>query len=209
MRRAPLAAALLLLLALAPRASAAWLPVRCQNALELKVGETKPARMCVMWSGFSPSPWIDLVFESNNPGVAEARGVMKSSIPIEIPVTAIRPGEAAITQKNLSWPLVLIFVTCGDEPPIVSATPHVATLVGKPVSLRVETPIAHRTSFAWFYGRTGDRSTPLPGAGPELAWTPPTRGTHYVWVQATTPCSTTSSELRIDAQAPKQRAARR
>lgn len=208
MRRALLA---LVLLSMATTAAAAWYPVFDPTYVRVEVGETRWVRVRTVWTGTMIVPWSNWYFGSTHPLVAHIDDVMVSSATKDIAVTGVAPGEAGLFLHGyaLNRPYVAVDVVCGVEPAIANATPEVRTVAGRAVTLRVETPIAHRTAFAWYRGENGDTSRPLAGEGPQLTWAPPTHGKHQVWVRATTPCSTSAAGFVVEALPPRQRAARR
>jgi hypothetical protein len=200
------------LLALASSASAAWYPVFQEKAVSVNVGETATLRMTLGYTGLGwpPTPWMDAPFESTDPTVAATGDIRFAATPLDIPITGVTPGEAGIYLRGYSSnrPLVTVIVQCGSEPGLVNATPVVQLRVGSVVALRVVTPIADRTSFAWFHGRTGDTTWPIAAVGPEIAYATNDAGSHHVWVRATTPCSTSTAEFQVDAVNPRRRGAR-
>jgi hypothetical protein len=202
-------AALAFILALAYTPT--WSPVFNRTYFRVKVGETRTVQAAPLQMGYPErGPWTDWIFRSTRPAIAHVEGEMLRPVAIEIAVTGIAPGEAGIFIESYSrdrtW--VTIDVVCGDEE-LLNATPVVKTLAGRPATLRVETPDADRTAFTWYRGRIDNVSQPIANAGPELVLTPETRGTEYYWVRATTTCSRQSAEFVVEAQAPKQRSARR
>jgi hypothetical protein len=188
-----------------------WVPRFERTYIRMEVGETHSIGVRAIPTN-SPPAWKPWIFLVTDPAIAHVDAVMTTPAAMDVLVTGLAPGQAGLYVEGVAVQLafVTVDVACGSEEAISVATPVVKTIVGKPVTLRAETPIAHRTAFTWYRGRSGDESQPIAGAaGPELTLTPETRGTEYVWVRATTPCSTSTAELRIDAQPPKQRAARR
>ena len=188
-----------------------WSPVFNRTYFRVRVGETRTVQAAPLQMGYPErGPWTNWIFRSTKPAVARVEGEMLRPVPIEIAVTGIAPGEAGIFIESYSaarrW--VTIDVYCGDEA-LLNPTPEVKTPVGKPAALRVETPDADRTAYTWYRGRLDDVSQPIANAGPELTVTPQARGREYYWVRATTTCSRQSAEFVVEAQAPKQRAARR
>jgi hypothetical protein len=125
-----------------------------------------------------------------------------------IPVTGVAPGTAILTIRNEEYMSTTIDIFCGHEDPIHAAEPRVVGNIGRPVTLEAVTPIAHRTTFAWYRGRQGDPSSPISASGPELSYTP-SAGTQYVWVLATTPCSSSMAEFRVDGHPARRRTVRR
>ena len=188
-----------------------WTARLSTTYVRVEVGATRNVGVRAIPIGSPLSTFTPWVFVSTDPAIAHVDTTMSTPAPIDVPVTGVGPGTAGlyVQGKSPAFAFVNIEVVCRAEGPIENATPVVKIIAGKPVTLRVETPIAHRTAFTWYRGRNGDKSQPIGGAaGPELVLTPE-RGTEYVWVLATTPCSTSSAEFRIDVQPSKQRALRR
>lgn len=209
MRRALL---LLAMVSLATTAAAAWYPEFNPTYVRVEVGETRWVRVRAIWTGLMIVPWSNWFFDSTDPRIAHIDDVMVQSGVKDIAITGVAPGEAGLFVHGYASnrPRVAVDVVCGVETTIENATPEVRTIAGKPATLRVETPIAHRTAFTWYRGRNGDTSQPIVGAtGPQATLTPQGQGTEYAWVLATTPCSRSAAEFRIDALTPKQRASRR
>lgn len=207
MMRRSLAA--LLLLSLASTASAAWYPRLETGALRLEVGESATVGVTAVWTGIWIVPWSPWVFESTNPRVALVSGEMPDSRPGQMRITALEPGTAnAVIRGWTDFYRVELTVVCGQEERVTAASPYVETRIGTAVSLRAVTPIANRTTFAWYHGRTGDMTYPIHQAGPEIVYVTDDPGLHSVWVMATTPCSTSTTEFVIDAKPPKRRSSR-
>jgi hypothetical protein len=202
--------ALLALLTAAVSASAAWHPVFDTTVVRVEVGQSRTVGVSAMWTGLWVVPWTPWEFQSSAPPIAAVSGRMDSSTPGLALVTGISPGNAAIRVSPYNnYDYVLINVVCGNEDPIQPAIAEVDAIVGKPVALKAETPIAHRTAFAWYHGRVGDTSQPLDAVSAEATLVPQTPGVHYAWVMARTPCSSSTAEFRIEVRAAKQRAVRR
>ena len=205
MKRLVLLAALLLL---AATASAAWYPVAEPGYLRLKVGESGTIHVRAVWTGIWVLPWTDWIFDTTNRHVATAEGRMTSSRPYDVTVTANHPGWADLTVSGFNWTYASIEVVCGSEDPVQAVQGSVLATIGRPVTLEAFTPIAARTTFTWYRGRIGDASSPLPGSGPKIVFTPRS-ASEAVWVLATTPCSTSMAEFRVTSHASKRRATRR
>jgi hypothetical protein len=177
--------------------------------MRVEVGETRTVKVTARSSGPNATfnPWT---FISSTPDVALVEGKMDVPQVTRVAVTGLRPGRAGIFVRPFSdFEQVKIEVECGREDPIHADTPERAAVRGDTIRLRVLSPIAHRTTFAWYHGRTGDTSKPLNASGAEVDLVPATAGTHYAWVLATTPCSSSMAEFRIEVRMPKQRVVRR
>lgn len=194
----------------ATAASAAWYPSIDPTYVRVEVGQTKTATVRAIWTGIWVIPWTPWVFVSSNPSVAQVAGRMDNSLPGTMYITGVKPGNALATIDGwTSFYSVDIDVVCGREDPIQAALPQQHTLINVPVALRALTPIANRTSFTWYHGHIGDLSHPINGSGFEIPYVTNDVGAHYAWVLATTPCSQSMAEFRIDAHAPKRRLVRR
>lgn len=189
-----------------------WSVDASPTSLRVQVGSTGTVRIYARWSGLTVYyPWSPWRVFSTRQSIAAAEWVVPTpSTYVYVPVTGIAPGRASLYVDGtaISGGYVDVEVFCGVEEPVVNATPVTATRFGLPVTLRVESPISGRSTFTWYRGRTGDTSSPLPGSGPSLELTPHEGGTSYVWVLATTTCSSSTAEFRIDATPPKRRSAR-
>ena len=201
------AAFLTLLLAIALPAFAGWWPVFSNTAVNVPVGETETVWVTVHISGFSV-PEVRWDYSSSDPAVATAE-VFEQTYPRRIDITGVAPGEASLRLGDGTWQFVGITVTCASEPAVQAGTPVAHVHIGDAVDLVAVSPIAHRSVFTWYEGRTGDDTHPLSATGSVWTFAPTQRGTQYVWVRATTPCSMSSAEFRIDADIPKRRAVRR
>jgi hypothetical protein len=187
---------------------------------ELAVGETQTlsviARCQPTLYGACASPYFGWHFESEDVAIATAEVIVdaESREPTPFDVTGIAPGRTTIFapghQRDLerNERFVRIKVYCASEPPVQAETAHIHAHIGESVDLIAVSPIAYRMVFAWYEGRSGDSSRPLNAGGDTFRFTPAERGTRYVWVHASTPCSTSSAEFRIDSDVPKRRAVR-
>jgi hypothetical protein len=63
--------------------------------------------------------------------------------------------------------------------------------------------------YQWYRGRAGDVTHPLDATGAEFTFTPDAYGPAYVWVAATTVCSSSTAEFRVDVPLVRRRAVRR
>jgi hypothetical protein len=205
------ALALVALVLLASNASAAWWPQMFPRYMRFQVGQTQEVEVWGTWSGIMAWPWSDWVIYSTNRNIVSAPPTVMTSPSqrIFVRVTGVAPGTATLMIRNYDkYPTTTIDIFCGDEDPIHAAEPRIAATIGKPVTLEAVTPIAHRTTFAWYRGRQGDQSSPLSASGPEISYAP-VAGTQYVWVLATTPCSSSMAEFRVDGHPSKRRSVRR
>jgi hypothetical protein len=206
MRRALLA---LFLVSVASSASAAWYPSLETGAILLEVGETQNVGVRAIWTGLMIVPWQPWVFASTNPSVATVSGEMLDSRPGQMRITALRPGRAdGIILGWTNYYRVEVTVVCGRENAVQAAPSRQTAVVGVPISLHAVTPIAERTTFTWYHGRVGDTSFPISQSGADVVYVTDDAGPHFVWVLATTPCSSSTAEFQIDAVNPRRRGAR-
>jgi hypothetical protein len=204
---------LLIMLLFATSASAGgWSVDATPKSLRVEVGSTATVRIYARWSGITVYyPWSAWRVFSTRPSVAAAEAhVPNPSTYVYVTVVGIAPGKASLYVDGtaISGQYVDIDVVCGEEAPVVNATPVTAARPGVPVTLRVESRMAGRTTFTWYRGRTGDTSSPITAAGPWLELTPNASGTNYVWVMATTTCSSSTAEFVVEVPTPKRRSAR-
>ncbi len=199
----------LVLLSLAATASAAWYPSLEDNLVRLEVGQSVTVTVRAVWTGLMVVPWTPWIFESSNPDVARVQGQMLDSRPGVMRITGVSPGRAqGLIRPTSTFYRVDVTVVCGKEDAVQPATAWQTTKPGEPVTLRAVTPIAGRTTFTWYHGQVGDTSAPIAGSGPEIPFATNDAGPHYAWVLATTPCSSSTAEFRIDAVPPRRRSAR-
>jgi hypothetical protein len=200
---------LVALLALATSASAGgWTPVVEPESVRLEIGETRTVTIWGRWSGWMIVPWTNWTFDTTDRNIATADGLMTSSQPHQVSITGVAPGKVYLKVSDFTPTYATIDVACGVEDPIHAADPLVVATVGRPVTLKAITPIAHRTSFTWYLGRMSDQSSPLNASGSELSFTP-IAGTQYVWVVARTVCSFSLAEFRVEGRSARQRTVRR
>lgn len=197
------------LLALGPNAFAVWYPVVDPKEIRVKVGSTRTVTVRALSTGLMAVPWRPWPVWTTDPYVAVSDVTIERPETTEVPVTGIAPGRTFLMIGSTRSSYVTIDVSCGREEQATAVEPVVVTRVGTPVTLRLSTPIAHRTTFAWYRGRLGDQSAPLSASGPEIELTPATVGEHHAWVLASTPCSITALEFRIDAHGVRRRTIRR
>ncbi len=209
MKRTLLLAAASLLLA---SGALAWVPVFPVNQVVVRSGEQSRVPVKAAWSGLDPT-WTEYHWEffSADESIAIVEGLLQSPAPDGIiTVSGVEPGDTTMRLgRNGDRPWLSIHVICGSEPSVIAAKPVVVALQGQAVSLQAITPLASRTVFQWYFGRMGDTSHPIidEGAGPELRWIAEAAGTSYVWVEASTVCSGSRTEFRIDAASPRRRSA--
>ena len=152
-------------------------------------------------------PWR-VEFSSANPDIAYASGLLVApSIKTEVIVTGRAPGTATIVDWYSSFPRATVHVICGEEQPIQPYTQRFVVAPMTPVRLAVTDTVADRM-FSWYRGPSGDESHPLPDRAPVIDFTPNMYGTYLVWVKASTSCSVSTVEFRIDVPTPRRRAAR-
>lgn len=204
-------AALLTLALLALPAFATWHPVFSPRSVSVAVGDTEIVFADADWSGFSVPVWSNWHIYSSDPAVAAADVIMVTSEPpTPVPVTGIAPGTTSLSLNGDGRAWVSIEVYCRlPEPAVQAGTPVARVHIGDDVDLVAVSSIAHRSVFTWYEGRIGDTSRPLSATGSVFTFTPKKRGAQYVWVRATTPCSTSNAEFRIEAEIPKRRAVRK
>lgn len=204
------------LLVLASPAWAFWRPHFVPDLVKVEVGKTETVMVHADWpSGISLYSY-HWKFVSEDPSIAVVEGEREFLWPEKISrggemrITGVRPGQILGYVDGIppEQSAMYIWVVCGAEDPIQAAAPEQIAATREPIALRALTPIANRTTFTWYLGRTGDTSRPISASGPEIAFVTNDIGTHYAWVLATTPCSSSSAEFRIDAHAPRRRAVR-
>jgi hypothetical protein len=145
--------------------------------------------------------------------VALASVSINSSAAVPMRIVGVAPGAAKIAQivsagfGETSY--VSVQVSCGPEPPVAAATPLVRAARGSGTVLIAVSEIANRSAFHWYVGRTGDTSHPLESYGAQAVYVPDAYGVQHVWVEAVTPCSTSTAEFTIDVPLPRWRAVRR
>lgn len=206
-------ASFLLALFFAMPLAGSWWPSWSPTEIRLLAGQTADITVQAQWSGLTGyNDPIDWSFRSDNGNVAVAAFHLIDHERHTVRVAAVGPGTAFIrteSQGGMSaqyW--VVIHVGCDAEPPVHAATPVVQARLGQVITLKAFSEFGYRAQFAWFLGREGDRSRPLAAGGPELDLRMGESGSQYVWVSATTPCSTSSAEFRVDVSLPRRRAAR-
>ncbi|HEX6088092.1 MAG TPA: hypothetical protein VF266_26415, partial [Thermoanaerobaculia bacterium] len=189
---------LALLFATSAHAGGWWVDAS-PKSLRVEVGSTETVRIYARWSGLTVYyPWSPWRVFSTRPSIAAANAEVPSpSTYVYVTVAGIAPGKASLYVDGtaVSGQYVDIDVVCGEEAPVVNATPVTATRAGVPVTLRVESRMTGRTTFTWYRGRLGDTSSPITNAGPSLEFTPNGPGAHSVWVMATTTCSSSTAEF--------------
>jgi len=203
--------AMLAFCSVATTASAAWYPELETGAVRIGVGQTVTVRVRAIWTGLWILPWTPWVFDSTNPSVARVEGRMDSSHPGEMRITGVSPGRASAFihgWTHTDFYRVEVTVVCLPEEPVQPARARQTAKAGQPILLQAQTPIASRTTFAWYHGRIGDMSFPIGQSGPEIVYVTDDPGSHYAWVLASTPCSSSTAEFEIDAYRPKRRGAR-
>ena len=190
----------LLLLGPTSSASAAWYP-----RLEKTESCSRSGRARRFWL----VPWTPWYFQSTNPRVARVTGEMLDSRAGLMVITAREPGRAnAVISGWSDYYRVEVTVVCGNEENVAAASPSLTATTGVPITLRAFTPHSNRTTFTWYHGRTGDMSYPIGQSGPEIVYVTDDAGLHYVWVLATTSCSSSTAEFLIEARSPRRRPSR-
>jgi hypothetical protein len=122
-------------------------------------------------------------------------------------ITGISPGDTFIPKETSGYYLK-IHVVCGSELPVLAEQPVIAARAGELVQLRAVSEIAQRTTFLWYAGRAGDTSQLLAIGGTELTLRASTAAKQYVWVLATTTCTSSMAEFEIDVPPARNRAVR-
>jgi hypothetical protein len=122
-------------------------------------------------------------------------------------ITGISPGDTFIPKETGGYYLK-IHVVCGSELPVLAEQPVIAARAGELVQLRAVSEIAPRTTFLWYAGRVGDTSQLLAIGGTELTLRASTAAKQYVWVLATTTCTSSMAEFEIDVPPARGRAVR-
>lgn len=203
-----------LAVAVATPLAAGWWPKWNPSEVQLVVGETTTVQVHPMWSGIANyDENINWTFRSDIPSVATASCLVTDTRIHDVRITALTPGAASIRQETsngldaVAW--VRINVVCAPEAPVRAAAPVVRGNVGQAVAIEVVSEIAERTRFTWYLGRKGDRSHPLDSIGPRMTFISNAYGSQYLWVSATTPCSVSSTEFRVDVASPRRRAVSR
>jgi hypothetical protein len=194
----------ILLLAFATSALAYEEPRLYPERLVVKVGETATVNVHIVHvSGLDYMMWA-YSFGSSDETVMETSGEFKHPRRRgEIRVEARAPGVANIMAAGKAWGRVE--VVCGEEAPIAAVEPQHTIRRRESVQLSVVSPAAGSV-LQWYDGRVGDTSQPLPATGSDYVFTSNVLGAHYVWVLATTPCSTSTAEFRVDVTQPRRRA---
>jgi hypothetical protein len=186
---------------------ASWWPQWSTTDLQLYVGQKVVVRVTPTWSGLVDYGGVHWTFASDSPSVATGVVTLDSPTPQDFDVAGVSPGIAHIRQNASGWPYVTIRVSCFPEKPAVAAQPVMTTQLGREVQLSVVTEYENRSTFHWYRGKVGDTSTPIGASGSETSYKPDAGGSHYIWAEVTTACSTTQVQFRVDVAA-RQRAAR-
>lgn len=192
----------------APLAAGDWWPDWTPRYMQLMVGEHRTARVLAKWSGLVDyGNGIHWSFASDNTYVALGSVDVEDARAHDVDIVAVAPGKAWIAGVGQRW--VEIDVICGaPEPPVRAAAPVIRARAGEMLTLRALSDIAARSRFTWYLGRDGDTSHPLAATGTEIFFVPRTAGTQYLWVNATTPCTASTAEFRIDVSARPRAAGR-
>lgn len=146
-------------------------------------------------------PWEHL---SGDPSIAIVRRLTDDKSRLE--VRGVSPGNTGIPGPGGYY--VRIKVVCGVEAPVIAEEAVIHARAGAAVPLRALAAAAERTTFQWYAGRSGDTSHPLAGGGTEVTYTPTASPKQYVWVLATTACTSSAAEFEIDVPTARTRAAR-
>jgi hypothetical protein len=191
---------------------AIWSPLWQPTDVTLAVGETRIVKVQPIFAGYGEPSVINWTFRTADEQVATAF-VHVTGGSYTVPILGVGPGMTAIRQvmpggklDGVDW--VKIHVTCGAEAPVVAAPQIVSTITGRPVTLSAASQYADRTTFIWYAGHIGDVSKPIDASGPQITLTPNAIGKQYVWVSATTTCSTSAAEFAIDVSPARYRPVR-
>lgn len=173
----------------------------------LNVGETGDVQVSVHHlSGLNYTMWR-FRFGLDSDGVVALDGTLDYQHPVwggTIHVTALAPGIALIVSGGKVY--ATVEVVCGSIEPLQAIAPRITAKRGEPVKLSVTTTTEAFRVLQWYSGRIGDTSHPLAASGVDLELTPADAGTHYAWVSAKSPCSSSAAEFRIDVLPSRRRA---
>ena len=122
-------------------------------------------------------------------------------------IRGVSPGRTGILRSTGGY-YVKIRVICGAEAPVIAEQPLIKARVGETVQLRAVTDIADRTTFQWYEGHSGDTSHPIAMGSAELPYRASATAKQYVWVLATTACTSSAAEFEIEVAPSRRRAAR-
>lgn len=151
------------------------------------------------FGGGEPLPW-DL--RTADPSIAVAHRFPDDHFDIR----GVSPGITGIPRSTGGYH-VRIKVVCGAEAPVTAEQPRIKTRAGETVQLRAVTEIADRTTFQWYEGHSGDTSHPIATGGAELPYTASAAAKQYVWVLATTACTSSAAEFELEIAPSRRRAA--
>lgn len=193
---------ILVLPILATPLSASWWPAFSPTDIQLYVGEKQSIRVTPTWSGLVDLGGIHWTFVSDNPAVATGSVQLESAVPQDFDIVAVGPGIAHI--RGNGWTYVTIRVACAPEGPAVAAQPVVRAELGREVHLTVVTQYENRSTFRWYLGLIGDTSHPLGGSSADISFTTDSYGSHSIWAEAATTCSTAHVQFRVDVFGPQR-----
>ena len=188
---------------------AAWYPGWSTTDVQVAVGEKVRVRVLATWSGFIIYPGDTGphgTFSSDNPAIATGRVGVDGTAPQDFDITGVSPGVAHIRQDGTNFSYVTVTVDCGRETPAIAANPVVQAEVGHVVWLTIVTEYQNRSTFRWYLGKIGDTSHPLDRSSFDAPFVPDSYGTHYIWAQAATLCSTSEVQFRVETFLPRKRA---
>jgi hypothetical protein len=195
---------LLLLMAATPLA-ASWYPRWSTTDLTMAIGDRVVVRVTPTWSGLVDyGNGVHWTFGTDNTSVATGEVRLDSTSPKDFTLTAVGLGFAHIRNPG-GYPYVTIRVICGDERPAIAAQPVVGVELGHAARLTIVTEYENRSTFRWYLGKIGDTSHPLDRNSADAIYTPAMTGTCYLWAEATTACSTSQVQFRVDAYVPRRR----
>jgi len=198
-------------------AEAGWWPAFSPNRITLQAGESYTLTVHKRWSGLSFFDFNGWRFGGDNDRVAlVSGGVAKEESTGEVRIEALEPGTVKVyeltPQGRLSGgPYAVITVT--------EARPALEVHVGGPLTVRVGRSATYtaissdsNATFHWYRGNLGDTRFPY-ATGPEMQYTPESRGESKFWVQVTTPrglatSAFTVTELDPVEQQPRHRSVR-
>lgn len=180
---------------------ASWYPSWSTTDAQVTVGEKLRVRVWPTWSGLIEygGGSVHWTFSSDNPAIATGRvGLDSTSAPQDFDITGVSPGVAHIRQDGTNFSYVTVTVDCGRETPAIAAAPVIQAAAGRVVWLTIVTEHQNRSTFRWYLGKIGDTSHPLDRNSFDAPYIPASSGTHYIWAEAATLCSTSQVQFRVD-----------
>ncbi|HEY0140712.1 MAG TPA: hypothetical protein VGF48_07440 [Thermoanaerobaculia bacterium] len=193
-------------------AHALWAPLYRPSYIQLRPGQTVTVTVSGAWvSGVSLYPFPHMTLRSDDPTIALVDGVLPTSSPTQVRITAIRPGVTGAhwiqwgSEYRAVSPMIVV---AEEELPVAIAVEGVLAL-GKTVTLRAVSDEPDAT-FTWYNGRLDGVYSSAIGTGREITFTPsyPTR--YDYWVRITSPRGAGASGISLEVvePAPRRRAVR-